>query len=161
MVSALADCNKQQSSVAYHLISVNVLNLLLAIDDRAVHTHGLIHKAHAARKVEAVCWPMIDNFRLFWWRELKLPWLPVYSQLDRKYALLLLSHYRSHEEKRPLLLYFIKHCARTRQNLIQYGNLRETALKGGTLDQLLSWSVCLAVNFACRAPERMPSLHAL
>ena len=73
-------CNKQQSSVAYHLISANVLDLLLAIDDRAVHAHGLIHKAHAAREIEAICCPMVDAFRLFWWRKLQLPWLPIYSQ---------------------------------------------------------------------------------
>ena len=79
-MSAFSGCNKPQQSLAYHLVSANVLNLLLAIDDRAVHAHGLIHKAHATREVEAIFCPMVDAFRLFWWRELKHPWLLVYSQ---------------------------------------------------------------------------------
>lgn len=73
----------QQGTVyfsAYHLVPANILHLLLAIDDCAVHPHCLVHKAHAARKVEAIGRAMIDAFRLLRWRKLKYPWLLIYNE---------------------------------------------------------------------------------
>ena len=65
---------------AYHLVTANILHLLLAVDDCAVHPHCLIHKAHAPWKVEAIFRTMVDAFRLLWLRKLKFPWLLTYNE---------------------------------------------------------------------------------
>ena len=49
---------------AYHFITVDVVNLLPAIDHGAVHSHGLIDHAQRRAAVEAILWAMVNCVRL-------------------------------------------------------------------------------------------------
>lgn len=73
----LAQGHDNERLAAHHFIPANIFYLFLAINNRAVHTHSLMHKTHAAREVEAAFRAMVDAFRLLWLREVKHPGLLV------------------------------------------------------------------------------------
>ena len=60
---------------AYHFIPVNVVNLLPAVDDSAVHSHGLVDEAQRSTAVEAILWAVVDAAGLFNSWILQSPWL--------------------------------------------------------------------------------------
>lgn len=62
-------------AICYHFISVNVVDLLSAIDDSAVHSHGLIDEAQRSATVEANFGAMLDVCRLLNPGVLHCPWL--------------------------------------------------------------------------------------
>ena len=65
----------RQLAGPHHLVSANILHLLLAIDDCTVHTHGLIHKAKSSTIVEAISWAVVDAVGLIWEGEVQHPWV--------------------------------------------------------------------------------------
>lgn len=59
----------------YHFIPVNVVNLLPAIDDSAVHAHGLVDEAQRSTAIEAILWAVVDAAGLLDFWILQCPWL--------------------------------------------------------------------------------------